>query len=275
MRRTVNQRRKTKRLLILCALFLLLVIAAGCLYTDAASASDFSRKNLPPGRTCLFGTDWLGRDMLARTLKGLSVSLLIGALAAVSSALMALTLGTAAAVMGKAADAVISYMIDLLMGIPHMLLLILISFAVGKGSKGVILGIALTHWPAMTRVIRGEILQLKESQYIRIAKQLGHGRLHIAVKHMLPHVLPQFMTGLALLFPHVILHEAGITFLGFGLSAGEPALGIILSESMRYLITGKWWLAVFPGALLAATVLLFDVAGESLRKLMDPASVHR
>lgn len=275
MKKVINQRQKTRLLLLLSALFLLLVIAAGCMCTDAAAASDFSRKNLPPGSGGLFGTDWLGRDMLARTLRGLSVSILIGTLAATVSALVALALGTAAAVMGRAADAAVSYMTDLLMGIPHMLLLILISFAAGRGIKGVILGIALTHWPSMTRVIRGEILQLKESQYIKIAQHLGHSRLHIAAKHMLPHVLPQFMTGLVLLFPHVILHEAGITFLGFGLSAGEPAIGIILSESMRYLITGKWWLAVFPGAFLVFTVLLFDVAGESLRKLMDPASAQR
>lgn len=275
MKRQMNQRQKAKISFFLSVLFLITVVAAGWLLTGAASVSDFSRKNLPPGLFCIFGTDWLGRDMLARTLKGLSLSILIGVLAATVSALVALILGTGAAVMGKTADRVISYMIDLLMGIPHILLLILISFAVGKGIRGVIIGVALTHWPSMARVIRGEILQLKESQYIKIAQRLGHSRLHIALKHMLPHILPQFMVGLVLLFPHAILHEAGITFLGFGLSAGEPAVGIILSESMRYLITGKWWLAVFPGAFLVLTVLLFDLAGENLRKLMNPASVHR
>lgn len=275
MKRRMNQRQKAKISFFLSVLFLITVVAAGWLLTEAASVSDFSRKNLPPGLFCIFGTDWLGRDMLARTLKGLSLSILIGVLAATVSALVALILGTGAAVMGKTADRVISYIIDLLMGIPHILLLILISFAVGKGIKGVIIGVALTHWPSMARVIRGEILQLKESQYIKIAQRLGHSRLHIALKHMLPHILPQFMVGLVLLFPHAILHEAGITFLGFGLSAGEPAVGIILSESMRYLITGKWWLAVFPGAFLVLTVLLFDLAGENLRRLMNPASVHR
>ena len=89
---------------------------------------------------------------------------------------------------------------------------------------------------------------------------------------MLPYVLPQFLVGLILLFPHAILHEAAITFLGFGLSPEQPAIGIILSESMSYLSAGMWWLAVFPGIALVAVVMLFDLAGSSLRKLVDPHS---
>ena len=117
-------------------------------------------------------------------------------------------------------------------------------------------------------------MQLKESQYIKIAEKLGHSKFKIAVKHMLPHLVPQFLVGLILLFPHAILHESSITFLGFGLSNEQPAIGIILSESMKYLVTGKWWLALFPGAMLVLTVVLFDVAGESLRKIIDPASAQ-
>ena len=91
---------------------------------------------------------------------------------------------------------------------------------------------------------------------------------------MLPHLFPQFAVGLILMFPHAILHEASITFLGFGLTSEQPAIGVILSESMRYLITGKWWLAVLPGVMLVLTVELFDVAGNALRRLLDPSSVQ-
>ena len=107
------------------------------------------------------------------------------------------------------------------------------------------------------------------------AAKLGKSNLEIAWKHMVPHLLPQFLVGLILLFPHAILHEASITFLGFGLSPEQPAIGIILEESMTHLAMGRWWLAVFPGLLLVMTVVLFDVAGESLRKLLDPASAHK
>ncbi len=91
---------------------------------------------------------------------------------------------------------------------------------------------------------------------------------------MLPQVLPQFLVGLVLLFPHAILHESSVTFLGFGLSSEQPAIGIILSEGMKYLVTGKWWLAVMPGIFLVLVVVLFYGAGQNLRKLTDPGSVH-
>lgn len=271
----MSRKKRTAALLLLAVLLLGMVIAAGSLCTQKALETDLSRANLPPGADHLFGTDWMGRDMLARTLKGLSVSILIGGVTSVASGLISLVLGIMAATLGKGADAVISYLIDLVMGIPHLLLLVLISLAVGRGIKGVVLGILLTHWPTLARVVRGEILKLKESPYILVSAKLGKGKLWIALHHMLPNVLPQFLTGMILIFPHAVLHESGVTFLGFGLTAEQPAIGIILSESMRYLIMGNWWLAVFPGILLVGTVLLIRHLGESLRRFADPAGAHR
>lgn len=270
----LNRRQRVLLGLGVSVVFLILICVAGILSGEAARVTDFSRKNLAPCGKYIFGTDWLGRDMLARTLKGLSLSILIGILAAAVSAVIALVLGVASAVMGKWVDEAITFVIDLIMGIPHILLLILISAALGKGLKGVIVGVALSHWPSLARLIRAEVMQLKESPYIQIAEKLGKSRWYIARKHMLPHLLPQFLVGLVLLFPHAILHESSITFLGFGLSTEQPAIGIVLSEAMKYLITGKWWLALFPGILLVVIVVLFYVAGESLRKLLDPGSVH-
>lgn len=274
-KKRINQRKMTLIIFVAAVTFLLAVAVGGIFCGEAAQETDFSRKNMMPGFQYLFGTDWLGRDMFVRTIKGLSMSILIGVCAASVSALFALVLGVAAATLGKKVDAVITWFIDLIMGIPHMLLLILICVALGKGLTGVIVGVALTHWTSLARVIRAEVMQLKESQYIKIAEKLGHSKFKIAVKHMLPHLVPQFLVGLILLFPHAILHESSITFLGFGLSNEQPAIGIILSDSMKYLVTGKWWLALFPGAMLVLTVVLFDVAGESLRKIIDPASAQK
>ena len=268
-----DRRALTIALLICSAVLLAGIAAAGLLCSEGASVSDFSRKNLAPNAEYLFGTDWLGRDMFLRTLAGLSMSIRLGLLTATVSAGIALALGLLAA-MGKTADLVVSGLIDLVMGIPHMLLLILISCACQKGFAGVAVGISLTHWPSLARLIRGEVLQLKESQYVKISSKLGMSRFKIACTHMLPHLLPQFLTGLILMFPHAILHEASITFLGFGLPPEEPAVGIILSESMKYLITGKWWLAVFPGLLLTATVLLFEALGHSVSRLLSPGGAH-
>lgn len=271
----MNGRILTMVLFITAVLFLAAITIAGQIFAEEAMVTDFSRKNLPPCPEYIFGTDWMGRDMFLRSLTGLSMSIKIGLLAAGVSSLIAIVLGTLSAVMGRVVDSIITWIIDLVMGIPHILLLILISYAFGKGFKGVVIGVALTHWTSLARLIRGEVLQLKEATYIKIARKLGKSRFEIAWKHMVPHLLPQFLVGLILLFPHAILHEASITFLGFGLSPEQPAIGIILSESMSHLAMGRWWLAVFPGLLLVFTVILFDVAGENLRKLLDPASAHK
>mgnify|MGYP005797237295 FL=1 len=269
-----NQRFRTVIFLIVAVVILAAVTAAGILTEGYAVETDFSQRNLSPSLQHLFGTDWMGRDMLARTLSGLSLSIRIGILTAVVSAAVALFLGTASAVLGRKADAVISWCIDLVMGIPHILLVMLISLACGRGFVGVVAGVALSHWPSLARVIRGELMQLRQAPYILVAEKMGVSKLQNVKRHMLPHLLPQFLTGLILLFPHAILHESSVTFLGFGLSSEQPAIGVILSESMQYLTTGKWWLALFPGLALVLVVVLFALLGERVRRLLDPSSVH-
>ncbi|MEC4183685.1 ABC transporter permease [Adlercreutzia sp. R21] len=264
-------RKRSAALAAVAVLLLAVAVAAGLLLQPAAQTVDFAAKNLAPSLAHPFGTDWMGRDMFCRTLAGLSTSVLVGLGAAVASALIALGLAAAAALGPRWADHAVSWLTDLMMGIPHIVLLILISYALGKGFWGVTIGVALTHWPSLTRVLRAEILQCKSADYVTAAARLGQSRVSIAVRHMLPYVLPQFVVGLVLLFPHAILHEAAITFLGFGLPPEMPAIGVILSESMGYLSAGLWWLAVFPGLALVACVMLFDVVGEGLRKLVDPA----
>ena len=275
MGRLLNQRQRALLLSAFAALVLLAVAVAGLLLSDAAMVTDFSRKNLAPCLAYPFGTDWMGRDMLSRTLTGLSLSIRIGVLTAAVSAVVALAVGTAAATLGRRVDAVLSWCIDLVMGIPHILLVILISLAFGKGFIGVVAGVALSHWTSLARLLRGEVLQLRSAPYVLTAEKLGRTKLQVARDHLLPHLLPQFLTGLILLFPHAILHEASVTFLGFGLSSEQPAIGVILSESMSYLTTGKWWLAFFPGLALVATVALFALLGDRLRRILDPATIHQ
>ena len=272
--KNTNRRRSTLVLVVLAVAVLAAITVAGILLNDKAMQSDFTRKNLLPCLQYPFGTDWMGRDMLARTLAGLSLSIRIGLLTAAVSACIALVMGIVSATMGRWADRVVCFCIDLVMGIPHILLVMLISIACGKGFLGVVTGVALSHWTSLARVIRGEVLQLRQAPYILAAQKLGVRRRDIIRRHMLVHLMPQFLTGLILLFPHAILHEASVTFLGFGLSAEQPAIGVILSESMRYLTTGKWWLALFPGVSLVIVVLLFALLGERLRLLLDPASAQ-
>ena len=256
------------------AVALLLTVLAGVLCYGEAQAVDFAAKNMAPSLDHPFGTDWMGRDMLARTVAGLSTSVLVGFAAALVSSLIAVALGATAALGGKRADAVVSWLTDLMMGVPHIVLLILISYALGKGFWGVAIGVAVTHWPSLARVIRAEMLQVRQAGYVTVARALGQSPWRIAIRHMVPHVAPQFMVGLVLMFPHAILHEAAITFLGFGLPPDLPAIGVILSESMSYLSAGMWWLALLPGLALVIVVMMFDACGSGLRKLLDPHSAQ-
>lgn len=232
---------------------------------------DLQLRNIPPSLKHLFGTDWLGRDMLARTLKGLSLSFGVGLLSVIISSFIALLLSLLT-LTSKAVDACITWLIDLFLSVPHIVLLILIAFTLGGGFKGVVIGLAVTHWPSLTRLLRAEVLQINSTEYVAISQRLGKSKAWVAMHHVLPHLLPQLLIGSILLFPHAILHEAAITFLGFGLSPETPAVGIILSEAMRYLSTGMWWLALFPGLSLLVMVGIFDILGRQLQKWIDPFS---
>ena len=152
--RQLNQRQRARLLLLAAAAVLLAVTLAGALLGEQAMETDFSRLNLSPSLSFLFGTDWMGRDMLSRTLAGLSLSIRIGALTACISAVLALVLGVAAA-LNRKLDAVLSWCIDLVMGIPHILLVMLISLAFGRGFVGVVAGVSLSHWPSLARLVRG------------------------------------------------------------------------------------------------------------------------
>lgn len=267
-----------RRALLVGALVALTVlvaaVVAGALSAERASATDFTATNLAPCLEHPFGTDWMGRDMLARTLAGLSTSVVVGAVSAAVSSVIALVLAAASALGGPRVDAVVGWLIDLIMGVPHIVLLILVSYALGRGAAGVCVGVALTHWPSLTRVLRAEIMQLRAQPFMACSRALGVSGVRLALTHALPCVLPQYLVGLVLLFPHAILHEASITFLGFGLSPEQPAIGVILSEAMGYLTSGAWWLAVFPGAALLAVVLMFDRVGSALRRLLSVEGVQ-
>ncbi|WP_330582489.1 ABC transporter permease [Suipraeoptans intestinalis] len=236
--------------------------------------TNYADKFISPGSKHWFGTDFVGRDMFYRCIKGLSNSLIVGILASVVSSVIALAAGIASAVLGGRVDRCVNWCVDLCMGLPHLVLLILISFMMGKGGRGVTIAVALTHWPSLTRIVRSEVMQIRSSQYVQASYRLGKSKIYVAVRHILPHVLPVYMIGLILLFPHAIMHEAAITFLGFGMPAEMPAIGVILSEAMNHITTGKWWLALFPGCMLLIAVILFDVIGENLKKLWNPGSAQ-
>ena len=267
-------REKTILSLSIFVVFFIVIIIAGSVINPEKFSIDLINKNQSPSLTHIFGTDWIGRDMFFRTLKGLSMSMKIGVLSSIISGIIAVVLGVIGPTCGKRVDSVITWFIDLVLSVPHTLIIILISMAAGGGLKGIVMGVSLTHWTSLTRIIRAEVMQVKEADYTKIAKNFGKSNLYIAKNHILPHIIPQLLVGIVLIFPHAILHEASVTFLGFGLQSHEPAIGIILSEAMKYLTSGKWWLAFFPGLSLVLVSMMMDNMGKKIGKLIDPKTAY-
>ena len=269
----MNLRTKTLLTIGITVFILIVVVISSLLINSTDITTNFQAMNQAPSLEHLFGTDWMGRDMFTRTLKGLGLSVQIGAGASILSSLIAIAMAFIAST-NKFLDGVVSWLIDLFLSIPHILLIILISIALGGGAFGVTMGVAVTHWTSLARVLRAEIKQINTSEFVKLSHRFGKSKLWIARKHIFPLVITQIIVGTILIFPHAIMHEASVTFLGFGLSPHEPAIGIILSESMKYLATGNWWLALFPGWALLIIVLLFDIAGENIKKILDPTSAN-
>ena len=272
--RTSNRRRRAISLAVVLGAILIAVLVAGLTMPPEFYASDFSQKQQAPNAAHWFGTDFLGHDMFCFSVRGLALSIVIGLFASAVSGFVALLLGSLSAICGGWVDKVVLWLADLLMSIPHMVMLLLISFSVGGGTFGVVLAVALTHWPSLTRVIRAEVLRIRTGEYVAASRAMGKTDLWIAWHHVIPNVMPQFIVGTILLFPHAILHESALTFLGFGLPLDSPAIGAILSSSMKYLATGAWWLALFPGLMMVAIVLLAFTLGDDIKQLTDPHTVQ-
>ncbi|MDP3969761.1 MAG: ABC transporter permease [Nocardioides sp.] len=269
-----GRRARTLMWLGVAVLVVLGVVVAATLVSGSAGDTDLPGRNASPSPDALFGTDRLGRDVLERTLVGLRLSLVVGTSAALGSGAIALLLALAAVAGGRVGAAVVTWLVDLFLALPHLVLLILITFALGGGTSAVVIAIAVTHWPRLTLVLTAVGREVAASDHVAISLALGHGRVHVARRHLVPHLLPQLSVGTVLMFPHAILHEAALSFLGLGIDPGLPAIGVMLAESMRSLSAGHWWLAVLPGLALLVVVKLVDTIGTSIRALADPRSHH-
>ena len=266
-----NLRTKTIIIIVLSAIVIVSILISGSFIKEIPTS--FVNANQLPSLEHLFGTDWMGRDMFQRTIAGLSLSLIVGFIASAVSTLISVILGLFSS-FNRFTDEIVAGIIDLFGSIPHILLIILVSIMFGGGTMGVIMGVGLTHWTPLARVLRSEVKEIKTKEYIHLSENLGKSKIWIAVKHLLPLLISQIIVGIILMFPHAIMHEAAITFLGFGLPPHEPAIGVILAESMNYLSSGYWWLAFYPGMSLLIVVLLFDFIGESVEKLLNPETAQ-
>lgn len=267
-----NKHKKLLFALFVSISFLLLIFILNIFSSGTGNSMNMDEMAKAPSLNYIFGTDWIGRDVFTRTFMGLQRSLLIGIVSTSLSVIIAIILSFFTTFENKFLDETIGILIDASLGIPHIIFMVLISAALGGGEKGVIIAICTTHWTSLTRILRAEIMSVKTEQFIKVSEKMGLSHFNIYCNHIIKHLSPQIIVKSILLFPHTILHEAGLTFLGFGLSPLKPAIGVILNESANYISVGMWWGVLFPGLSLLLMVLCFENIGGCLRELLDAKS---
>jgi peptide/nickel transport system permease protein len=253
---------------VLCAL--IAAVAAPLLAPHDPVASNFAQSLKPPGTPGHpLGTDQLGRDLCSRVLYGARIALFIGLCTVLLTALVGGFLGLVAGFYGGWPGAVLMRIADVQLSFPFVLLALTINAIVGLGLRNIIISLAAAGWVVYARVVRGEVLSVKQRDFVQAASALGTGRGRILLRHVLPNVAPSIVVVASLQFSQFIVAEAAISFLGFGVQPPTPAWGSMLSESRDFLFVA-WWLAAFPGAALAVTALGINLVGDWLRDVLDP-----
>ncbi len=224
---------------------------------------------LPPSWEHWLGTDQFGRDILSRIIYGARISLSIGFLAVAIAVVLGSLLGAIAGYVGGLADSTIMRFTDMVMAFPRLVLLILIIALFEPSLTLIILVLGLTQWPGTARLVRGEVLSLREQEYVEAARALGFGRARIILRHLLPNVMAPVIVAATLGIGNTIVLEAGLSFLGFGIQPPTPSWGTLVADGRQNLI-GAWWVATFPGLAIVLTVLAFNLVGDGLRDALDP-----
>jgi len=220
----------------------------------------------------ILGTDRFGRDLLSRLLIGTRVSLSVGFISVFISLLIGITLGAIAGYYKGKVDDLIMWLINVIWSIPTLLMVIAITLVIGKGFWQIFIAVGLTMWVEVARVVRGQVLSVREKEYVEAARALGFGNTRIIFRHILPNVMSPVIIISAANFATAILLEAGLSFLGIGVQPPVPSWGTMIKEHYGYIIMDKAYLAILPGIAIMLMVLSFTLVGNGLRDALDTKS---
>jgi peptide/nickel transport system permease protein len=228
-----------------------------------------------PGSTFIMGTDSSGRDILVRIAYGARVSLIVGVAATAVTVAVATAVGLAAGYFGKLVDTVLARIIDLLLAFPFLLLAISLVSVMGPGLTVVIVVLGFFGWASVARIVRGQVLSIREKEYVEAARALGAGPWRIMFIDILPNVIAPIIVYTTLLIPLTIVAEAALSYLGVGIPPPTADWGQMISDAQNYYTNGAWWFLVFPAAALLITTLAFNIFGDGIRDAFDPRGIDQ
>jgi peptide/nickel transport system permease protein len=251
-------------------LYLVAMLAPLLAPYDPIAQQDIVRMGyLAPSFEHPLGTDRFGRDVLSRILYGARISLAIGFVATAIAIVVGTLLGAIAGYLGGMIDSLIMRFTDVVLAFPRLVLLIMIVALFSPGITLIIIVLGLTQWPGTTRIVRAEVLSLREREFIQAARALGMGSSRIILRHLVPNVLAPVIVAATLGIGNTIVLEAGLSFLGLGVQPPTASWGNMVADGRQNLI-GAWWVATFPGLAIVFTVLAFNLVGDGLRDALDP-----
>ncbi|MEM1274963.1 MAG: ABC transporter permease [Pseudomonadota bacterium] len=250
--------------ILFCAIFGPSLVPYDPLATNAAKALQ------PPSAAHWFGTDQIGRDVFSRVIVATRLDLTISVLAVAMSFVVGSILGAAAGYWGGWLDIVLNRILDTIMAFPLFVLAMGIVAALGNTVENIIYATAIINMPFYARLVRAEVNIRRDAGFARAAKLSGNSDLRVLAMHIFPNALPPMMVQVSLNMGWAILNAAGLSFIGLGVRPPTPEWGIMVAEGANFIVSGEWWLAVFPGLWLMMAVFTFNLLGDGLRDIVDP-----
>jgi peptide/nickel transport system permease protein len=217
----------------------------------------------------ILGTDHLGRDLLSRIMFGTRVSLVVGVSAVILQVVIGVFLGLLAGYYGGRIDSIISFMVNVMMGFPFILLAMSLVAVLGPSLQNIVIALGSTGWPVFTRVVRIETVKLREQEFIMAATTLAFKTKRILARHILPNLLPTVLVIGTVEIARAIIRESLLSFLGLGIQPPTPSWGTMLAEGRDYMLM-QWWLAAYPGFAIFMAALGINLLGDAMRDLLDP-----
>ncbi|MFM9281467.1 ABC transporter permease [Paenibacillus jiagnxiensis] len=261
--------------LALLGLVLILALGALAVFGPLLTEHSYSEQTLlnsnqKPSADHWFGTDELGRDVFARIIFGARISLSVGLIAAIIDFVIGVVYGGISGYFGGRIDNIMMRFVDILYGIPYLLVVILLMVAMGPGLLTIIVALTATGWIGMARIVRGQVLQLKTSEYVLAARTLGASSWYIIRKHMLPNAIGVIIVQITFSVPSAIFAEAFLSFLGLGIQPPLASWGTMANDALPTILSGNWWRLFFPALFISLTMLAFNLLGDGLLNTFNP-----